>query len=128
MAQLRQDFPAFVAQEAVILVVGPEGPETFKSYWQAHRLPFVGLPDPSHQVLKLFGQEIKLFRWGRMPAQVVVDKQGLARFVHYGDSMSDIPDNQELLGLLAELNSSYQDGTHENGQKDGIRLSQSGSD
>lgn len=104
MAQLRQDFQAFVAQDAVILVVGPEGPAAFKKYWQQHNLPFVGLPDPSHQVLKLFGQQIKLFKWGRMPAQVVVDKQGFARFVHYGDSMSDIPDNQELLGLLADLN------------------------
>ena len=104
MAQLRQDFPAFVAQEAVILVVGPEGPGSFKSYWQAHDLPFMGLPDPSLQVLKMFGQQIKLFKWGRMPAQVVIDKQGFARFVHYGDSMSDIPDNQELLGLLADLN------------------------
>ncbi len=114
MAQLRQDFPAFVAQEAVILVVGPEGPETFKSYWKAHHLPFVGLPDPSHQVLKLFGQEIKLFRWGRMPAQVVVDKKGVARFVHYGNSMSDIPDNQELLGLLAELNAGNRQDIKEN--------------
>ena len=104
MAQLRQDFPAFVAQDAVILVVGPEGPATFKDYWQKHSLPFVGLPDLSHQVLKLFGQQVSLFRMGRMPAQVVIDKKGFARFVHYGDSMSDIPDNQELLGLLAELN------------------------
>jgi peroxiredoxin len=108
MAQLRQDFQAFIAQDAVILVTGPEGPTTFRSYWKRHDLPFVGLPDPSHQVLKLFGQQIKLFKWGRMPAQVVVDKQGYARFVHYGDSMSDIPSNQELLGLLAELNASQQ--------------------
>jgi len=106
MAQLRQDFPAFVAQKAVILVVGPEGPATFKDYWQKHKLPFVALPDLSHQVLKLFGQQVNLFRLGRMPAQVVVDKQGFARFVHYGDAMSDIPDNQELLGLLAKLNAS----------------------
>jgi peroxiredoxin len=128
MAQLRQDFKAFVAQEAVILVVGPEGPETFKSYWQAHRLPFVGLPDPSHQVLKLFGQQIKLFRGGRMPAQVVVEKQGVARFIHYGDSMSDIPENKELLGLLAELNSRYQEDGNENQQVDGVGISQSGCD
>jgi len=116
MAQLRQDFPAFVAQDAIILVVGPEGPAVSKSYWKQHDLPFVGLPDPSHQVLKLFGQQIKLFKMGRMPAQVVVDKQGCARFVHYGDSMSDIPDDQELLGLLAELNASKREDSEENRQ------------
>jgi peroxiredoxin Q/BCP len=104
MAQLRHDYQCFVDLDTEVVVVGPEGPEAFKRYWQEHHLPFVGLPDLSHRVLKLFGQQVNLFKMGRMPAQVVVDKQGVARFVHYGDSMSDIPDNQELLGLLAELN------------------------
>jgi peroxiredoxin Q/BCP len=39
-----------------------------------------------------------------MPAQVIVDKAGIARFVHYGHSMSDIPKNSELLELLDQLN------------------------
>jgi hypothetical protein len=39
-----------------------------------------------------------------MPAQVIIDKQGMVRFVHYGHSMSDIPDNSELLALLDEIN------------------------
>jgi peroxiredoxin Q/BCP len=43
-----------------------------------------------------------------MPAQVVVDQQGVARFVHYGHSMSDIPENAELLTLLDEINGSSQ--------------------
>jgi len=54
-------------------------------------------------VLKLYGQEVNLFRLGRMPAQVLVDKEGVARFVHYGHSMQDIPPNAELLALLDEL-------------------------
>ena len=104
MAQLRQDYNEFVEQEAEVLVVGPEGPSQFKAYWEANDLPFVGLPDPDHGVLKRFGQEVNLFKLGRMPAQVIVDKKGVARFVHYGKSMSDIPENQELLELLRELN------------------------
>jgi hypothetical protein len=39
-----------------------------------------------------------------MPAQVIVDKQGTARYVHYGKSMQDIPSNEELLQLLESLN------------------------
>ena len=104
MAQLRQDFEKFQALDTVILVVGPEGPAAFKNYWEKESLPFLGLPNPNHSVLKQFGQQIKLFKLGRMPAQVVIDKEGKARFVHYGDSMSDIPENQELLDLLAGLN------------------------
>ena len=67
-------------------------------------LPFTGLPDPKHTVLKLYGQEIKLFKLGRMPAQVFVDRLGMVRFVHYGQAMSDIPENAELLALLDEIN------------------------
>ena len=106
MAQLRQDYAKFTQRGAEIIVVGPEGKEAFRSYWQKESLPFIGLPDPGASVLKLYGQEVNLFKLGRMPAQVVVDQNGMARFVHYGHSMSDIPQNSELLGLLDELNQS----------------------
>jgi hypothetical protein len=35
-----------------------------------------------------------------MPAQVIVDKVGMVRFVHYGHDMTDIPSNAEILELL----------------------------
>lgn len=103
MAQLRHDYEKFASRDAEILVLGPERPQKFQKYWEEHDLPFTGLPDPKHSVLKRYGQEINLFKLGRMPAQIIVDKQGCARFVHYGQSMSDIPENDELLGLLDEL-------------------------
>ena len=67
-------------------------------------MPFIGLPDPTHSVLKLYGQEVNLFKLGRMPAQVLIDKAGVARFAHYGQSMSDIPKNKEILALGDEIN------------------------
>lgn len=100
MAQLRQDYERFVASDTEIVVVGPDNAEKFRTFWAENQLQFVGLPDPQHAVLKLYGQEIKLFKFGRMPAQVVVDKEGIARFVHYGHSMSDIPSNDEILAGL----------------------------
>ena len=103
MAQLRQDIDQFSARNVAILVVGPEDADKFAAYFSSQRLPFIGLSDPKHQVLKLYGQEIKLFKFGRMPAQVLVDKNGIARFVHYGHSMSDIPSNEEFLSLVDEL-------------------------
>jgi peroxiredoxin Q/BCP len=39
-----------------------------------------------------------------MPAMVIIDKQGIVRFVHYGHSMSDIPENTEVLSTLKMLN------------------------
>jgi peroxiredoxin len=104
MAQLRQDHAEFEKRNAVVLVIGPENAGAFETYFKANDLPFIGLPDPAHKVLIQFGQEVNLFKLGRMPAQVLVDKDGMARFVHYGHSMSDIPPNVEILGLIDELN------------------------
>jgi len=104
MAQLRQDYAEFVRRDARVVVVGPEDAGAFKEYWHKNKLPFIGLPDPQHSVLKLYGQEVDLFKLGRMPAQVIVGKNGVARYVHYGHDMSDIPDNAELLRILDELN------------------------
>jgi peroxiredoxin Q/BCP len=104
MAQLRLDFQEFVKRQTQVIVVGPEDAKAFESYWCAYDLPFIGLPDPKASVLKLYGQEVNLFKLGRMPAQVIVDKDSVARFVHYGHSMSDIPDNVELFALLDQIN------------------------
>jgi peroxiredoxin len=104
MAQLRQDYQKFVEQNAAVVVVGPENAGAFKKYWEDETLPFIGLPDPAHTVLKLFGQEVKIFKFGRMPAQVIIDRGGMVRFVHYGHSMEDIPSNEELINLLSEMN------------------------
>lgn len=104
MAQLRHDYQEFLKRDTRVIVVGPEGPQAFESYWKNHDLPFIGLPDPHASVLKLYGQEVNLFKLGRMPAQVIVDKTGTVRFVHYGHSMSDIPENVELFELLDQIN------------------------
>jgi peroxiredoxin Q/BCP len=104
MAQLRQDYGEFEKRETVILVAGPEDAEAFRKYFEENKLPFTGIPDPEHSVLKLYGQEVNLFKMGRMPAQVLVDRNGTARFVHYGHAMSDIPENRELLELIDQMN------------------------
>jgi len=104
MAQLRQDYQEFTSRNAEVVVIGPENAEAFKRYWQTENLPFTGLPDPANSILKLYGQEINLFKLGRMPAQVTVDRKGNARFVHYGHSMSDIPVNTDILAMLDTLN------------------------
>ena len=103
MAQLRRDYTKFQSQGTEIVVVGPENADHFKMYWTSHKLPFIGLPDPTYSVLKRYGQEFNLFKLGRIPAQVLIDKQGIVRFAHYGKSMSDIPENEEILQILQTL-------------------------
>ena len=110
MAQLRQDYAEFVARDIEVVVVGPENATSFANYWRRESLPFIGLPDPKHSVLKLYGQEVNLLKLGRMPAQVLVDKAGVARFAHYGRSMSDIPKNEEILALVEGMDAAADPG------------------
>jgi peroxiredoxin len=104
MAQLRQEYDKFTAQDTEIVVVGSDNAKAFSEYWRKNDLSFIGLPDPTHTVLKRYGQEVNLFKFGRMPAQVAIDKTGMARFVHYGHDATDIPANEEILGLLKTMN------------------------
>ena len=88
----------------MVLAVGPDALGAFKQYWQKEKIPFIGLPDPKHSVARIYKQEVNLFKLGRMPLNCVIDSKGYVRFVHYGNSMSDIPSNEELLNVIDELN------------------------
>jgi len=103
MMQLHQDYDKFVQKDTVILVIGPENAEKFKEYWEENNLEFYGIPDESHSILKMYGQEVNLFKLGRMPAQMLVDKEGILRYVHFGHSMKDIPENSEILEIIDKL-------------------------
>jgi len=126
MAQLRQDYAEFVDRHTAVVVVGPEDPRAFRRYWAENQLPFIGLPDPLHTVLKLYGQEIKLFKFGRMPAQVLVDRSGMARFIHYGHDMTDIPKTAENLEVIDALNAEGPPGSGKAPSDDQPRGSRSG--
>lgn len=104
MARLRQDYQKFVERQAEVIAVGPEDAKAFADWWHSEKMPFIGIPDPKHIVAKLYGQKVDPLKFGRMPALVVVDKEGKIRYQHYGKSMSDIPPNEEILSLLDDLN------------------------
>lgn len=103
MTQLRRAYPDFRKLDAEILVLGPDSAASFQQYWQQEKLPFPGLPDPEHRVLHLYSQEITLFKLGRMPASMLVDKVGILQLVHYGSSMADIPSSRVFLDSLDRL-------------------------
>jgi peroxiredoxin Q/BCP len=104
MAQLRRDYRKFTDRQAEVIAVGPEEAKSFANFWDRHKMPFPGIPDPEHGVGKLYGQKVNLLKFGRMPALIVIDKEGRIRYGHYGDSMSDIPTDEEILALLDEIN------------------------
>jgi peroxiredoxin len=104
MAQLRQDYQRFIDRDTEVIAIGPEDASSFARWWQDKQMPFIGIADPEHAVAGMYGQQVKLLRLGRMPASMVIDKKGRIRYRHYGESMSDIPTDEEVLSLLDLLN------------------------
>lgn len=100
---MRQDYVEFQKRNAAVLVVGPDGPNAFKRYWEENDMPFIGLPDLRSRVANRYYQEVNLFKLGRMPALFVIDRQGVIRFAHYGDSMQDIPPNALVFQVLDQI-------------------------
>jgi peroxiredoxin len=103
LAQLSQDYDDFVRQNIEIIALGPDGPNAFRKYWEKEGLPFIGLADIKSKVASLYHQEVNWLKAGRMPAVLVIDLDGRIASIHYGESMSDIPSNREVLEILKKL-------------------------
>ncbi len=104
MAQLRQDYEEFTRRGAEIIALGPDGPRAYQRFWESEQMPFIGMPDIKSRIADAYYQEVNLFKLGRMPAVFVIDRDGIIRHKHYASSMSDIPDNQEILRIIDQIN------------------------
>jgi peroxiredoxin len=104
MAQLRQDYARIAARGAEVVVVGPEDQAAFRDYWAREDMPFVGLADPDHNIARTYGQRVNLFRLGRLPTMVIIDRAGRLRYRNDGESMRDIVGSAVVLSVLDALN------------------------
>jgi len=103
MAQLCLDYPQFVQCNTEVLILGPDDPNAYKRHWQQENHPAVGLADVKSKIANLYYQEVNLFKLGRMPAQFIIDPNGIIRYEYYGNSMSDIPANITMLEMIDQL-------------------------
>lgn len=93
----------------MIIALGPDGPNAFKRFWETESMPFIGLADIRSAVASQYHQEVNWIKLGRMPAVMLIDLEGKIVYKNYGESMSDIPENRELLYLLDKLNENKKD-------------------
>lgn len=103
MMQLHQDYEQFNTRDTVIVAIDPDNTDRIQEFWEDNKLEFYGIPDPEKKVLELYNQKVDVLKLGRMPAQMIIDKAGKIRYIHYGTSMKDIPDNEELLKIIDEI-------------------------
>jgi peroxiredoxin Q/BCP len=103
MSQLRHDYEKFIEKDTVVIAVGPDSKEAFQNFWEKRNIPFIGLADPVHEVARKYEQEVNLLKLGRVPAQMIIDREGVVRYAHYADSMADIPQNDTILAMIDDI-------------------------
>ena len=100
---MRNDFSAFQALGARIVVIARHSPAQIREYWEKHNLPYLGVPDPDGRLGQLYDQQWNFFKLGLMPAQFIVDGGMKIVYAHYSSSMADIPENKTILDVLQYL-------------------------
>lgn len=81
-------------------MVGPDPPEAFRRLWRTMRLPFPGIPDPGGGLLRLLGQEVYRYGFGRMPSCLAVASDGTVVYRHRGRSPWDLAPWDKLVAEL----------------------------
>ena len=100
---MRQHYDEFQSRNTEIVNLGPDDAEKYRAYWAENDMPFVGLADPDHTVAKQYAQVVSIFKFGRMPMQLLVDPSGVIRYLHASSSMKDIPRDDAVLAELDRL-------------------------
>lgn len=81
----------------------PDDLESAKNFEMEFAIKFPIYYDAKKKVNKMLKQEVKPLKLGRMPALLIINKQGIIIYAYYSDSMDDIPTNEELFEVLKNL-------------------------
>ena len=89
--------------ETVLYPILADSENNAKKLEQKYARKYPIFYDPSKKVPKMLNQEVKLLKLGRMPGLLIIDKEGIIQYAYYGDSMSDIPENETLFEVLKKI-------------------------
>lgn len=93
-----------MALDAYLYPILADSEKNAKKMEQKYARKYPIFYDESKAVVNMLNQEVKWLKGGRMPGLLIIDKQGIIRYAYYGESMSDIPENDVLLDVLRNIN------------------------
>jgi peroxiredoxin len=109
---LREDHERFVELGASVVAIAPESPAAVARYEGQHPVPYTILSDEEHGCFDAYDVASRALSLGQRPALFVIDRTGVVRFDAVGTQQWQIPTNDAVLAVLAELAS---DGTYPRG-------------
>ena len=108
MAQLRQDNQSYRDAGVTPMVVAAQGARPVRRWLEKNPQPFPWLVDSDRTVIKAYGVYNRIsydaFRMAH-PSAVLIDDQGVVRFIYRCSTQWDIPDSSVMLAGLARLSS-----------------------
>ena len=102
--KLGNDYEKFIELNTKLYAILPDDFKNAKNFESNFAKKYPIFYDHKKKVNKMLKQEVKPLKLGRMPALLIIDKQGIIRYAYYSDSMDDIPENEDLFEVLKRLN------------------------
>lgn len=100
---MRDDIDKFQAAGARVVAVAPDTLAGVARFTRDSAYPFPLLADEDHSVFDAYDVISKLLSLGQRPALFVVDGDGIVRFDSIGTQQWEIPTNENVLDVLADL-------------------------
>ena len=101
--KLGSEYEKFIELNAVIYAILPDNLENAQNFESEFAKEYPIYYDDKKKVNKMLKQEVKPLKLGRMPALLIIDKQAIIRYAYFSDSMSDIPENEDLFKIIKNL-------------------------
>ena len=104
--QLRQEYETLRTSGVQVLTISHQAGHPVEHWLAENALPFPWLYDPERSVIKAYGVFNALsydaFRMAH-PTAVLVDKEGIVRFIYRCSTQWDVPSNAVLLEAVRGL-------------------------
>lgn len=103
---VRDTIEGFQERYTEVLGIAPQDPEALRKYLEFHDLPFSILLDEDREVVRLYGVEHDVGPPRGVtahPTGIIIDPEGIMRFINIGESSDDLPENEVLFEVLDEI-------------------------
>ncbi len=98
--QLHKDKHEFEKRSIKVVVICPEKLNNIHKFLSSEFLDLEFVSDPKHILANKYNQQVKILKLGRLPAQIILDKNGKKVFEHFANSMRDIVENHKIFDIV----------------------------
>ena len=100
---MRDDHKQFTELGASVIAVAPESVAAVGKYVSDHPVPYEIVSDADHTCFDAYDVASRALSLGQRPALFVIARDGVVKFDSVGTQQWQIPTNEQVLKVLADL-------------------------